>query len=186
MRLPSSRYLMVGLAVALAVAVAGAAYTMTAKAAMLVINRSYASQIRLDPGVSNADKTALGLNLPNNTPSPIPTPVTFPLVNVVSAGPGSHEIRFADSTTPAARKKAAGAIGMQLFRGIGTAPIVDPALCSLLDVLTAQPYLSVFEPGDAGKVATYFARWQTRGKQAGGASALVGPWSAGVSFGIAF
>jgi hypothetical protein len=156
------------------------------KIAMVVIVRSYASQIRINPGVSNSDKTALGLNLPNNSPSPIGAPTTFPLLALVSAGPGTHEVRYADSTTPAARKKPTGVIGLQLFRGVGVAPIADPAGCAYLDTLTVQPYQSVFDPGDVGKVATYFGRWVTRGRQAGGAASLVGPWSSAVTMTVAF
>ncbi len=51
MRFPSSRYLMVGLALVLAVGVAGAAYTMTAKAAMLVPEGT-ALHVRLDQGLA--------------------------------------------------------------------------------------------------------------------------------------
>lgn len=156
------------------------------KVAMTGLLRSYAAQIRLNPGVSNADKTALGLNLPNNSPSPIGAPTTFPLLNLISAGPGTHELRYADSTTPSLRKKPAGVIGMQLFRGVGTNPISDVTLTAFLDQLTVQPYQSVFDVADKGKVATYFARWINRGRSAGGASALVGPWSSPVSLTVAF
>ena len=72
----------------------------SAKFAMIIILRSYAAQIRLNPGVTNSDKIALGLNLPNNTPSPIPVPLTFPLLSIVSAGPGTQIIRYADSPPP--------------------------------------------------------------------------------------
>lgn len=156
------------------------------KIAMTTLYRAYASQIRINPGVSNSDKTALGLNLPNNSPSPIGAPSTWPLLAIVSAGPGLHEIRYNDSATPSLRKKPFGAIGMQLFRGIGAAVITDPDLCHWLAQVTVNPFVSMFDPGDAGKIATYFARWITRGRQAGGANGLVGPWSASVSMTIAF
>lgn len=158
----------------------------SAKFAMIIIVRSYAAQIRLNPGVTNSDKVALGLNLPNNTPSPIPVPLTFPLLSIVSAGPGTQLIRFADSATPALRAKPFGAVGMQLFRGVGVAAITDVALTNFLAQLTTQPFQASFLIGDAGKVATYFARWITRGRPVGDAAAQVGPWSAPVSQNIAF
>lgn len=152
----------------------------TQKIAAVIIFRTYAAQIRLNPGVSNPDKLALGLNLPNNSPSPIPPPPTFPILGIASAGPGQHEIRYADSASPSARKKAANALQMQLVRGVAVAAIADPALCSFLANVTKQPYQSVFtDPADAGKVATYFARWSTRNGE-------LGPWSAGVSMTVAF
>lgn len=156
------------------------------KTAMTILHRSYAAQIRINPGVASSDKIALGLNLPNNSPTPIGAPTTFPLLSIVSAGPGTQEIRYADSTTPSLRKKPAGTIGLQLFRGVAVDPIVDVKLCSFLDTLTVQPYQSVFLVGDDGKTATYFGRWVNRGRQAGGSASLVGPWSAGVSQTVAF
>ena len=151
-----------------------------AKIAFVQLARTYASQIRINPGVTNADKLALGLNLPNNSPSPIPPPLTWPILSLPTSGPGLHEVRFADSATPSSRAKPANAIAMQLFRGIGNAIIVNPAECEYLANVTRQPYQSTFsDPADAGKVATYFARWAVRN---GG----FGPWSAGVSMTIAF
>lgn len=158
----------------------------SAKFAMIIILRTYASQVRINPGVSNSDKIALGLNLPNNTPSPIPVPLTFPLLSIVSAGPGTHVIRFADSATPAIRAKPFGAIGMQLYRGVGVVAISDVSLTDWYAQLTSQPFQSSFLIGDSGKVATYFARWITRGKPVGDAAAQVGPWSSPVSLGVAF
>ncbi len=158
----------------------------SAKIAMVGLDRSYAAQIRLNPGISNADKIALGLNLPNNAPSPIGPPATFPLLSITSAQPGTHTIRFADSGSPALRAKPPGSIGLQLYRGIGVAPITNVDLTAWLAQVTAQPFVSSFDVGDAGKIATYFARWITRGKAVGGASGQVGPWSAPISMTIAF
>jgi hypothetical protein len=153
---------------------------------MLLLIRSWASQIRLNPGVSDADKLALGLRLPNNSPTPIPTPVTYPLITVSGMATGQHFINFVDSSTPMIKAKPAGVMGMQLFRGVGTAAIVTPVNMPFLAQVTKNPYISVFDPGDAGKIATYFARWITRGANAGDTSAETGPFSAALSAGIAF
>lgn len=151
-----------------------------AKIAAVIVFRTYAAQVRINPGVSNSDKLDLGLNLPNNAPSPIVVPPTFPLISIAGAGPGQHEIRFADSTTPSARAKPQNVIQMLLFRGIAVGPIVDPALCAFHAGVTKQPYQSIFSnPADAGKVATYFGRWVTR-------TGELGPWSAATSMTIAF
>lgn len=152
----------------------------SAKIALQVIVRTYASQIRLNPGVSNANKTALGLNLPNNSPSPIPAPSTFPVLTIVAIAQGLMQIRFADNLTPASRKKPFGALQMELWRGIDPAVIITPDSCTLVAVVTKNPYVSTFaDPADAGKKATFFARWLTR-------RGLSGPWSAGVSATISF
>lgn len=143
----------------------------TAKLAAIGIFRTYASQIRLNPGVMNSDKLALGLNLPNNTPAPIPAPTTVPLLTFIGATPGQHTLRFADQDTPDSRGKPQNVIGMQLFMAVDTTAKTDPADCSFYVQATKNPFAVTFGAGDAGKIATYFGRWVTR-------KGLVGPWSA--------
>ena len=148
------------------------------KAAMLSIVRSYAQQIRLDQGVTNENKLALGLTSGDPTPTPIPAPASNPLLSVIGATMGQQTLRFADVNTPALRKKPFGAIGLQLFANIGIAPISDPAAATFAAFVTRQPYAMNFANADNGKTCTYFARWQTR-------TGLVGPWSPPVSFTVA-
>lgn len=147
-----------------------------AKFAMLALVRTYSAQIRLNPGVSNENKLALGLNLPNTSPSPIPAPATSPILAFVGATPGQHTLRFADTLTPDSRRKPFGVVALQLFLGIGVAAIPDPADCAFYATITKQPTPVDFDPADAGKVATYYGRWVTRSGPGGVAQS--GPWSA--------
>jgi hypothetical protein len=90
---------------------------------------------------------------------------------------GVHTLRFADANTPASRKKPFGAIGLQVFRNIGIAPVTDPNAAVFYGVASRQPFAVNFIAADNGKVCTYFGRWITlRG--------LVGPWSPPVSMTI--
>lgn len=139
--------------------------------------RVYAQQIRANPGVTNADKLALGLNLPNNSPSPIPAPPTNPLLSFLGATPFQHTLRYADSTTPASRAKPAGAIQLQLYAQVAPTAGTDPNAASLVGVHTANPVAVNFSAPDVGKLATYWARWITQ-------TGLVGPWSPSFSIGI--
>jgi hypothetical protein len=150
--------------------------------AFLAIARPYATQIRLNPGVTDADKIALGLNLPNNTPSPVPPPTTFPVLAFVSATPLAHTLRFADSMTPTQLgRKPQGVKQIQLFRTIATTPQSDPTVALLYGDFTKIPLTVGFSSGDAGKYATYFARWTNANRQVGGSIVPVGPWSAALS-----
>jgi hypothetical protein len=154
----------------------------TAKQAMLPILRTYASQIRLNAGVADADKIALGLNLPNNNPSPIPAPSTQPILNVTNAEPLRHVMRFRDTGSPSSsRAKAPNTIGMELWRFIGTAPATDPTTATFYGMAVKVPFNSEFTSDDAGKLATYFGRWANRAGSAGNNIALVGPWSAAIT-----
>jgi hypothetical protein len=141
--------------------------------------RTYAQMIVRDPGVSNSDKVALGLNLPNTTPSPVPAPASYPLLSLLSAVHLQHQFSYKDSLTPVGKRKAFGAVQLQLVGALGTAPAVDqdalpPVLASNQlggpAAPTKSPFIVSWAPGSTGKIASYAARWMTR-------SGLAGPWS---------
>lgn len=157
----------------------------TAKLAMIPILRTYASQVRLNPGVANADKIDLGLNLPNNTPAPIPAPSTIPVLTIMNATPLRHTMKFRDEmASPTSRAKAPLSIGMELWRVVDTVAKTDPALASFYGTMVKVPFVSEFDAADVGKVATYFGRWVNRAGAVGNNQALTGPWSAAASMTI--
>jgi len=141
--------------------------------------RVYAQMIKANAGVNNEDKVALGVHVDDATPTPVPTPTTAPALMIVSANSGVHQLRYADETTPASRRKPDGAIQMQLSMTVGASPATDPETGSLVGLFTKQPVLVNLDPADAGLTATYFARWVTR-------TGLFGPWSLPQSMTIAF
>lgn len=145
--------------------------------ALTGVCRPYAIQIRNNLGVTNEQKRDLGLNILNNSRTPVPTPDSNPLLSVIGATQGVHTLRFADANTPDRRNKPVGAIAMQLFLAVGAAPVSNPSSASFYASVTRQPFAVTFAPADNGKTATYFGRWITRRGD-------VGPWSPGVSFGI--
>lgn len=157
----------------------------SAKLAMIPIIRTYASQIRLNPGVTNMDKVALGLNLPNNSPSPIPQPSTMPVITIMNATPLRHTLKFRDEmASPTSRAKAPLTIGLELWRGVDTIALTDPAKCDYIGTFVKVPFYSNFDADQAGKIATYFGRWITRAGSAGYNQALTGPWSVAASMTI--
>jgi hypothetical protein len=154
----------------------------TAKNAMVPILRTYASQIRINPGVMDSDKIALGLNLPNNSPSPIPAPATQAVLTITSATPLRHTLKFRDElASPTSRAKAPNSIGCEIWRGVSTIGLTDPGACTFYGMAVKVPFYSDFDPADAGKIATYFARWANRAGSAGNNIALTGPWSNALS-----
>lgn len=154
----------------------------TAKLAMLPVVRAYASQIRLNPGVTNADKVALGLNLPNNSPAPIPAPATMPVITVVQNQPLRTLLKFRDElASPTSRAKAPGSIGLELHATVGTAPADDPDASPYRGTFSKVPFFIDWDPADAGKVVTFFGRWINRAGTIGINQAQTGPWSTGIS-----
>jgi hypothetical protein len=139
--------------------------------------RQYAILIKFNAGISDGDKIAIGVRPVNPNRVPINVPASSPLVSVIGATPGSQTLRFADTATPDKAAKPFGAVTLLLFVAIGEAAVVDPMAGRYVGSFTKNPVGVGFDASDAGKVATYFARWQSRRGE-------VGPWSAAVSMRI--
>jgi hypothetical protein len=140
--------------------------------------RQYAGLIKLNAGISDPDKIAIGVRPVNPNRDPIECPQTQPQLNVVAATFGTHTLRFADSLTPESGAKPFGASELQLFVAIGTAPITDPLEGRFYSKFTRNPLPVAFAHADNGKQASYFARWAGRRGD-------VSPWSNPVSLAIA-
>lgn len=140
------------------------------------ILRPYATQISRNPAVTNENKTAIGVNLPNSARTPVPPPTTSPTLALVSVIHNLQTLAYRDSATPTTKAKPPGAIGMELWRTIATTPASDPAAAQLIGIVTKSPCNIGTVSGDAGKFATYFGRWTTRSGPGGVAQS--GPWSA--------
>jgi len=150
-----------------------------AKATALATVRPLAQKVKANPLVSDGQRVLLGLTVDSVPPTPVPTPTSFPLLDLLNATPGVHAIQYRDSDTPTSKAKPPGAKQMELYRFVGVEPSIDPELATYIGVFTKSPLTVSQEVGDNGKTATYYARWLTQ-------TGLVGPWSSGVSLTIAF
>lgn len=147
-----------------------------ARATAEAIVRPYAVSISLNAGVTNDDKTAIGVTVKKTIPTPVPPPTTTVTLSLVSGAHLTHQLGYKDTSTPTAKAKPPGVIALQLFRAVGLTPATDPSQAVYYDVWTKSPNISTFQSADVGKVCSYFARWATRGGPGG--SAQYGPWSA--------
>lgn len=150
-----------------------------AKVAALALARTLAQEIKGNPVNDNATLALLGITVNKFPPTPIPDPTTFPVLDLLNATPGVHKLQYRDSDTPLTKAKPPGAVQMQLYRAVGVAAAPDPTTAVFNGVFTKSPLFVDQDPGDAGKIATYFARWLTR-------TGKTGPWSSGVSLTVAF
>jgi hypothetical protein len=148
------------------------------RAAAEALCRQFANIIKFNAGISDAAKIAIGVRPVNPNRSPINVPDSSPLLNVIGATPGSQTVRYADSATPDSGAKPFGALQLQLFVAVETAPVVDPDAANFYGAFTKNPIGVGFDAADDGKMATYFARWASRRGD-------VGPWSLPVSMRIA-
>jgi hypothetical protein len=145
----------------------------TAKINALGIVRPYAQQISLNPGVTSANKIALGLNPKTSTPSPITPPASNPILGILSQNPGIVNMTYRDSaTSPTSKAKPYGVKLLALYGMQSATPVVDPSTLPLIFTPTKSPFQFSFPPGYTKGSTWYFAaKWQVQtGKQ--------GPWSA--------
>ena len=120
--------------------------------------------------VDDTERKALGITVPDTTPTPVGPPTTRPLVTVDTAQRLQHTIAFQDELTPTSRAKPEGVRGAQIWVKIGDPPPTDPNELTYLATDTRTPYVTDFDGVDGNKVAHYMLRWEsTRGD--------VGPWS---------
>lgn len=138
--------------------------------------RPYATDISRNPAVTNADKTAVGVNLPNTARTPVPPPTTQPSLTLVSSVHFQQTLAYRDASTPTSKAKPPGATGLDLRLFIGTVPPPAPDNIAPYGVLTKSPANVGFVLADVGKTATFYGRWITRSGPGG--MAQFGPWSA--------
>lgn len=138
--------------------------------------RPYAVGISRNPAVTNDNKVAVGVNLPNTARTPVPPPSTVPTLSLVQAIHFLQTLAYRDTSTPTSKAKPEGAIGLDLWRVIGTAPATDPTTGTPFGTITKSPTMIGYTSPDVGKTATYWGRWVTRSGPSG--QAQYGPWSA--------
>ena len=141
--------------------------------------RPYAVGISLNSGVTNADKTAIGVNLPNTGRTPIPPPTTVPALTLVGAIHFQQTIAYRDTATPTTKAKPAGATGCEIRATIQVGPAINPEVALPLTVATKSPVVNSFTAPDVAKTCTYWARWVTRSGPGGQQQS--GDWSAPLS-----
>jgi hypothetical protein len=141
-----------------------------AKIALVDYLRLLAGIVQAAGTVSNEDKAALGLTIRSTTPSAILAPGTFALLDVVSAQPLAHNLRFSDSVTPDSRRKPNGAVALELRCEVSATPLNAQEEIGFRALVTRNPAQVNFAAEDIGKQAYYCGRWVT-------ATGQVGPWS---------
>lgn len=145
--------------------------TITARNTLVQIVRGYARIILANAGVADSDKLALGLRLRDTVNTPIPVPLTNPVIEILGATPGQITCRYHDSAQSALIKsKPFGAIQMQLFITFGTVAPVTPSAAPFYGVVTKAPFIINCPNGSAGQTAYIYGRWVTQ-------KGLVGPYS---------
>lgn len=130
----------------------------TSRAAYEAVIRSLARQILAYPALTNAQRAALGLNIPGAGGPPPPAPTSRPVGSVDTSQRLQHILRWLDEAT-GKRAKPFGVFGAQIFIKIGGDPPTGLDQMTLLAIDSASPYLTEFNDADGGKIAYYIIRW---------------------------
>jgi len=145
-----------------------------ARAAFEAAIRPLVRRLQASTAVDDGERAALGITVPDTTPTPVGPPTTRPVATVDTRQRLRHVIGFADEGTPSQKSKPAGVIGAEIWVKIGGAAPVDPGECTFVALDTRTPHTLEFAGADGGKTAHYMLRWvSTRGEK--------GPWSETVS-----
>ncbi len=144
-----------------------------ARAAYLGAIRPLVRRLQASPAVSDAERAALGISVPDTTPSPVGPPKTRPVVNVDARQRLQHTIHFADEATPTRKAKPAGVMGAEIWvhvLAVGQPTPGDPATFDFVALDTRTPYVLDFDAANGGQNAHYLLRWVNPTGQKG-------PWS---------
>jgi len=140
--------------------------------------QSYYSLIKINAGITDADKVAIGVRPVNRTRTKINCPATSPVVNILGCTPGVQTLMFRDSIQDTQRGKPFGATFLELVVAVGD-QINNPLDAARPAGLhTRSPISVTFDQVDVGKRATYYARWVSRRGE-------TGPWSLPTSMSVA-
>jgi hypothetical protein len=148
------------------------AATQTSRNALSVLIRAFSRIILANSGVADSDKTALGLNIHDTLPTPIPAPGTAPVLGLVGATPGVVTLTFRDTgSSLKSRSKPAGVAGLELHALFGSVAPATPAATPFLEDHTRSPFAVNCPSGSAGQTVWLYGRWKN-------AKGWTGPWSA--------
>jgi hypothetical protein len=146
--------------------------------AALATFRGYYVIIQNDPGVTDDNKLAAGIKVKSQSKHKILCPQTQPGLVILGAIPLQIQCRFQDQDHVTVRgRKAPGAISVQFWAEVSLTPTENVANAHFIGDFTRNIVQLNFEPGDAGKTAVIWCRWQGRRGD-------IGPWSSSVSMTI--
>lgn len=133
-----------------------------ARADYVKLVRSISGRLRVSPQVSEAQRVALGLPIPDTIPTRTLPPDTFPVFTIDMTQRLVHRLRFTDSATPQKRAKPRGVLGAQLWVAL-TAPgqptPTDLDAYTFSRIVTRTPTAVEYAGEEAGKTAHYLVRW---------------------------
>lgn len=135
--------------------------------------QQYSQIINNSAATSDAQRAALQITIRATGKTPIPTPLSYPVITIVNATPLVHTMRVQDSQVVLTKVKAKpfGASAMELRQHVGATAPASPDDADFIGLFSRWPFQINQDPAHVGQTAYYYGRWIT-------ARGLTGPWSA--------
>lgn len=156
-----------------AAAVAATATKAQARREYEAILRPAVRRIQSNGAVTDAQRGALGITIPDRTRTPVAAPTSRPLVQVDFSRRLVHRVAYVDEAAPTRRARPRGMVGAEVWVKVaapGEAPPTGAAELKFLQLSTRSPAVVEYNGDRAGHTAHYMLRWLSRRGQPG-------PWS---------
>jgi hypothetical protein len=145
-----------------------------AKASLVAETRSLAKRVQANPAVTPEQKTDLGLPIHKTTNTPIPAPVTKPVLTVAAISAGrSVTIKLADESSTNKRAKPYGVDGAEVYSYVpadGEAPPTDLERWRFEGIATRSTFDILYNGEDVNKTSYICAAWFNPRGESGPAS----------------
>lgn len=136
--------------------------------------RECAAIIQSNPAVSDAQKSAAGLPIHDDSRTPVPPPTAVPVFTVDTADRWKHTIRIGFGEGQS-RAKPAGVRGYEVYSLVGSAtPPADLSACDYVLTSTKGTIAIPYDGADGGKMAWYIIRCVNTTGERGPVSETVG------------
>jgi hypothetical protein len=125
----------------------------------VTIFRRLTQRLQTSSSVSDAERAALGITIPDRDPTPVGPPSTRPVLQADTSQRQQIGIAFVDEGTPTSKAKPAGVSGCEIWVKLGGAPPADLSECDYLATDTRTPYVASFDGAQANQTAHFIGRW---------------------------
>jgi hypothetical protein len=125
-----------------------------------VLVRAQVREIQAHPGITDAQRMALGITVPDHTRTPSAPPTERADVNVVTVGQ-EHRLTVLDQSNNRA-KRPDDARGIELYRAVAAAGAPIPSSIddmTLVGVFSTSRFSLFYEGDQIGKTVAYIARY---------------------------
>jgi hypothetical protein len=136
------------------------------RTSLTAIVRALAARINAYPGTTDVERELLGLKPKESdgyTADTFDASEDRPSAVIDITPRLRHILRVENQTSTGTTKgKPAGVLGAEVWCKIGSEPAGDGSDAQYLGMVTRNPFVVNYAPGDAGKTAYFMLRWTTR------------------------